>query len=1239
MSDLNIISLNVRGVRGNNKRISVLQFLKENKYDIACIQETYFNNNCVDRVKCEWDGTSYHCLTNSAHAKGVSIFLKKGFKGKVLDVHTDNIGRKILLNVEFNNHIIAVANMYAPSEVKERIDFLEKTQTWISQHSNSTSKLIICGDLNTVDNCIDRSSGVIDRSSKQFADLKSNLEVCDIWRYNHPTKSDYTYISTAETGGKSRIDYILVSNDLLSFCKSSTIITAPVPDHRGVLLHLQSENKQRGKGYWKLNVSVLKEKKYIDGIKNLIKHTYEEYNDIENERLKWDLCKIRIKEYSIKYCCTKAMKSRDKIQSIQRELKKIEEIGDEQSKETRKEHQQLTSDLEVLLLEKAIGAQIRSRAEWIETGEKSTKYFLNLETHRQHNNVIGTLKDKSNKVLHKDEEILNECKTFYKHLYQSNQPNTQEINEYLCNIEPRELTEQEKEICEGMITSLECKEALKDMKKGKSPGIDGIPAEFYVTFWDIIEAHILDTYNEAFACQELSCSQNLAVLTLLHKKGDKTNLQNYRPISLLNTDYKILAFVLSRRLHQVLDRLISPDQTGYVKQRKMSHNLRLLLDIIENANNCSKGGVLLCLDFKKAFDSLEWNFMFEILKRHYKFGNTFIQWVHTLYKSPRACVKNNGYISDDFLIERGIRQGCPLSALLFILCVEILAVKIKNNNNIKGYEIYSENHTLAEIKISQYADDSTIILASPDEINETLATVNRFGEISGLKLNLSKTTGLGIGPYKHLNGIINGIIFNKSSIKILGIYMGNNTDECTKLNWEDKITELERLLQKWKCRDLTFFGKITIIKCLGLSKFTFLATNCPMPGGIKSKIEKILYKFLWNGTEKIKRTTLCRPYTKGGLNMVDIATYFDALKAAWLPSILETNDAHWNLIAKSYILKFDKQSILNFAFDKGNFLQLNSLPKFYQDIIKAYARSEVNDEPKSTCDILQQPLWGNEYIYCLDKHGKKVVLYFQNWATSGIHFVKDIKIDNNKIDEFYLYTKVKNKQNIYVEITKMCKALKKYTSKIHSNKPTKEAKDQKEKVKKGSKIIYNTTMSKYKRIPTSELKWQEDLKCELDFSIAYTNKVIKIKEKKLAEFNFKVLHRILSCKSNLYKWKIEDNDICDICSEKQDIMHLLLNCRRAQPVWKMLGDNLNININEVALIIGHVNCKYNFLITLISYLLYKEWIVISRRDNRNRAASNLIIFLKSELHRRKNIYLFIGWYDYVEAINIVLDIL
>ena len=139
----------------------------------------------------------------------------------------------------------------------------------------------------------------------------------------------------------------------------------------------------------------------------------------------------------------------------------------------------------------------------------------------------------------------------------------------------------------------------------------------------------------------------------------------------------------------------------------------------------NKNGVLLCLDFQKAFDTVNWEFIIKVLQK-LNFGTKFIRWMEILYNDPSLVIKNNGWISKDVKINRGIRQGCPISALLFIIVVEILAINIRSNKNIKGYKIKK-----LEVKISQYADDSTILLDDINSIKYVIDIVNKFGMVAG----------------------------------------------------------------------------------------------------------------------------------------------------------------------------------------------------------------------------------------------------------------------------------------------------------------------------------------------------------------------------------------------------------------------------------------------------------------------------------------------------------------------------
>ena len=193
---------------------------------------------------------------------------------------------------------------------------------------------------------------------------------------------------------------------------------------------------------------------------------------------------------------------------------------------------------------------------------------------------------------------------------------------------------------EGDIEEIEVINVIEQMALNKTPGDDGLPVEFYRTFWPNIKDLIMDAYAEAYCQWELPSSQKQAVFFLIYKKGDRAQLKNYRPISLSNTDYKILAFVLGNRLHKVIDRIISNEQTAYIKKCFIGENIRILLDTIEYFERKNEPGVILFLDFEKAYDSIEWEFKFISLSK-FDFQEKFINWVKILYKKKTSFFYQN----------------------------------------------------------------------------------------------------------------------------------------------------------------------------------------------------------------------------------------------------------------------------------------------------------------------------------------------------------------------------------------------------------------------------------------------------------------------------------------------------------------------------------------------------------------------------------------------------------------------
>jgi exonuclease III len=552
MDELKIVSLNVRGLRGNKKH-AIFQWLKEKHYDICLLQETYCTQSFVSKFKKGWAGDIIQSVSDSAHSRGVCILFRKSLDYTLLDVHQCDDGRLIALNIEINGNVFSIMNVYCPNNLTQRIEFLGKVDHWVNSYVSNKQNLLIGGDFNCVNDKMDRLKSGTDKSTEILNKLKCEWGLVDIWRKINPESKTKTYIDPSNRGYSSRIDFFLCSNNIAINVCSSDIGCAPSPDHKFVNVIFKLSNKKRGKGYWKMNASVLNESEYSEHMEMLLTETINEYEGhIDNEEL-WEFLKVRIKTFTIEYCVYKARKKHDKIKLLEIEIEKYDSIltgGKNQSIfEKRKECKQV---LDTMYQEKATGYQIRSRSKWIEQGEKSTKYFFGLEKTRQCESTIQALKDKTGNTKNDDKEILDVAQNFYTDLYKTENIKNIDIDNYIKSI-PLEntLTEDDKLLCEGDITYNECTSAVNDMKGNKSPGLDGIVVEFYQKYWHLIGTLIVKVYNSSFEKGKLINSQRLSVMTLIHKKDDRDDIANYRPISLTNVDYRIAAFVLANRLQQV----------------------------------------------------------------------------------------------------------------------------------------------------------------------------------------------------------------------------------------------------------------------------------------------------------------------------------------------------------------------------------------------------------------------------------------------------------------------------------------------------------------------------------------------------------------------------------------------------------------------------------------------------------------------------------------------------------------
>ena len=375
----------------------------------------------------------------------------------------------------------------------------------------------------------------------------------------------------------------------------------------------------------------------------------------------------------------------------------------------------------------------------------------------------------------------------------------------------------------------------------------------------------------------------------------------------------------------VLNDIISNEQTGFLKGRYIGENVRLILDIIHYCKVKSIHGTLLFLDFEKAFDRLDWGFVQDTLT-FFNFGPDFKHWVNTIYGNANSCVTNDGHFSKYFSLSRGVRQGCPLSPYLFIMCAEIFSIMIKGNDIISGITIGDSN-----IKILLYADDAVIITnGSKESIKELCHVLEKFSKASGLIVNLDKSFIFPMGPFipiypKYLDDFKFKITFGP--INYLGISFSHHVDDFFRLNYLPKLSRIKRLLNIWSSRDLTPTGKIVILKCFAISQLVYILTILPMPPlSFFKDLDSIFYKFIWNNKpDKIKRTTMINRRIHGGFNMIDMLSFAKSLKTTWVKLYLDDTHRQWKCLFNDSLKRYGGTFIFQCNFSGNDVLHISNI--------------------------------------------------------------------------------------------------------------------------------------------------------------------------------------------------------------------------------------------------------------------------------------------------------------------------
>ena len=1204
-----IISLNVRGIRNPTKRSSIFTYLKDQRAVFYFLQETYSETGDELFWKNEWGGEIYFSH-GTRHSKGVCILFDPSIDvNKVKYFLSDNSGRIVLINLNYNGMELSLCNVYAPNDHADQLRFIKELNNYLIDKSELTA-LIVGGDWNCTLTKKDKKGGLPWRPSGFRNSILVTMDIfdlVDIQRVKYPNVNKYSYESKA-LKVRSRIDFFLIAKNLTKYVQKVDIHPSIAPDHWTISLSLQwTKEVPRGPGFWKFNNTLLNDDNYIQQIRRTYPETRAKYEYIQDKRTLWELLKMELRSVTISYAKGKAKETSNREYTIKDELEKLDHIicnsRDLMNIDYElKQYEDLKKELQQLYEKKGEAAKFRSKCLWVEKGERPTKYFFNLEKRNYSRRVISELELEEGDIITNEKQILSEIESYFMNLYSSKTDVSEEhFSSYVEQLEFPRLSHEMSLKAEGLLTYEECKESLDTFSPGKSPGEDGFTVEFYLTFFDLIGEDLVNSLNSAYQNGELSISQRRGVISLIPKEDSSLlKLENWRPLTLLNVDYKIASKAIAKRIEPLLSFLIHPDQTGFVKDRYIGENIRLISDIMEQTKKLNCSGILLSLDFQKAFDTLEWSCISNVLKM-YNFGDCLRTWIKVLYTKVESTVLNNGFATNWFKPSAGVRQGCPLSPYLFILTAELMSNKIRQSIDFKGISVFEK-----EIKVSQFADDTNLFCADLSSVEKGLQIVADFGAISGLKLNIKKTKAMWLGKWANNKDKPLHLKWVSSPTRILGIYFSYDEKGNNEMNFDLKINKLQAKLDIWRSRDLTLFGKTMIIKTLGVSSLIYSASNINVPNDIAGNVKRRLFSFLWkNKRDKIKREGLYQDYHNGGLRMTDIETMIKALRLAWIPRLLKNGQSNWKFASDHFLKSYGGlRFLLTCNYHVKDF---QNMPLFYRDILLYFHELKT----LYGCDVGDTILFNNKEIRIDGK-----TFFWKEWFMKGIKRIEDLFDENGQVLPFPVFQRKYSLKKIsflhYFQVISaipghlLAKAKSKDSGSKGVSHEDLESFCLAENVninllKAKSKDFYWLIIHRrYNDQHSGPRRWNRTITEDKTNWKKIFRSVRKVcKENKLREFHFKFIHRVVVTKKELFRFNIKPDSNCVYCGESDSIDHTFIECQFTKSFtqevlqWFNVNNSSNFILNAEDVLFGLSSAsdtltkKLNYTLLFLRYYIYK----------------------------------------------------
>ena len=858
-----IASINISALTSDTKLDMLRQFITRCQFDIVLLQEVAVTS---------FNFYGYKEVTNIGQTRrGTAILFKETIP--LTSFRRTPCGRAV--SCKFGP--VTLINIYAPSgsdKRKERNDFYRLVLPEVFQLA--VDNIVLAGDFN----CVQKAT---DCSGEFHPCAALNALVTGLHLRDTADVLGHAAIHTYRSGtASSRLDRVYASDTLAPQVKAfREYAPAFAADHLAVSAHINLgvEYAPRGPSYWKLNTQILRDPDFLPAFKRHWKQWLPHRRRFTDQADWWDnYVKPNIGRFCRRFTSDMYKIQNELVDFYQTALD--EAVRQPISPVNRQITSHLKATITTLHRRRLQVVVARSGCDSPCGEEQATMYHVVRRHKRARSRVITSLETQDGTVITVNSGILTAAKEHLEQRYAA--PIGPSIAPKYLDDTPAVITQQEATELAEPITLAEVQTSIEAGAKGKCPGPDGLPLEFYRATWSVIKEEITEIFNTILARRKICASHKAGVVVLVPKVAQPKTVQQFRPLTMLNCDYKILARILNTRIIPLMPRLLHPSQVGPGSPKDITASLCDVREAIayHDANNIPAS--LVSLDLQWAFDLVDHSFLFAVIER-LGFGQVFTSWLRCLYANTHSRVEINGFISTPFPIGRSVRQGGPESMTLFMLAIRPLAA-----NLARALSPTIVRHI--PFVLANYVDDTEILLTRRDQIPLMQRELAAFSGASGLVVNFSKTKALPIGGWQEDK---NDPFAYVQKTKILGIFFSPRVQELPALNWPAATSAANAVLQQSTHRQFCTEQRVRFVNTYAMSKLWYLAKVVPPDTGPLTAVRKHVSSLVWEGWRyRVPYPVLCLPLGQGGFGLQDaylrcVALYY----SRWLTLHDDTPDA------------------------------------------------------------------------------------------------------------------------------------------------------------------------------------------------------------------------------------------------------------------------------------------------------------------------------------------------------------